>query len=283
MVADAAAADPTAEERLVRAAARSSVAELREECARTKAAVTPDLEARRRCIHAGRFLRSYTDSEGAWNLRARHNPEVGAEIMAALGPIRDRLFREARAQDRHEPAEAYAVDALVELCRGGERPVRSKPKVIVRVDLAALLRGQPIQGDVCELAGYGPVAVSAIRDMIETQDPFLAAVVTKGEAVVGVTHLGRRPTSRQRTALEWLYPSCAVEGCGAVAFLEFDHRVDWARSHVTVFDLLDRLCSHHHDRKTIDNWALVSGRGKRPFVPPHDPRHPRHAHAPPAA
>ena len=41
------------------------------------------------------------------------------------------------------------------------------------------------------------------------------------------------------------------------------------------FDLLDRLCGHHHDLKTIDNWALAAGRGKRPFVPPGDPRHPR--------
>ena len=47
-----------------------------------------------------------------------------------------------------------------------------------------------------------------------------------------------------------------------------------ARANTTVLDLLDRLCSHHHDLKTIDNWALVDGRGKRAFVPPDDPRHP---------
>ena len=53
-------------------------------CARTKAAALPDPEARRRAIHANRYLRSYTDAEGAWNLRMRDNPEVGAEIMAAI-------------------------------------------------------------------------------------------------------------------------------------------------------------------------------------------------------
>jgi hypothetical protein len=120
-----------------------------------------------------------------------------------------------------------------------------------------------------------------VRDLIETGDPFLAAVVTKGEQVVGVAHLGRRASAGQQTALEWLFPTCAVLGCGATAFLENDHRVDWAASHRTVFDLLDRLCSHHHDLKTIDNWALVAGHGKRAFVPPDDRRHPRHA--PPAA
>jgi hypothetical protein len=45
-----------------------------------------------------------------------------------------------------------------------------------------------------------------------------------------------------------------------------------------VFDLLDRLCTHHHDLKSIEGWGLVAGRGKRRFVPPDDPRHPRHTH-----
>ncbi len=176
---------------------------------------------------------------------------------------------------------------MAELARGcaAAEPVRprSRAKIIVRVDLAALLRGRPLDGEVCELAGYGPVAVSAIRDLIDTADPFLAAVVSMGERVVGVAHLGRRASAAQQTALEWLYPSCAVEGCGAVAFLENDHRVDWAMSHVTVFELLDRMCSHHHDLKTRDNWALVAGHGKRSFVPPGDRRHPRHppANGPP--
>ncbi len=64
---------------------------------------------------------------------------------------------------------------------------------------------------------------------------------------------------------------------------EEDLVVEWATSHVTVLDLLDRLCSHHHDLKTIDNWGLVAGRGKRAFVPPHDARHPPHlcTHDPP--
>ncbi|HVF13852.1 MAG TPA: hypothetical protein VM942_04585, partial [Acidimicrobiales bacterium] len=74
----------------------------------------------------------------------------------------------------------------------------------MRVDLPALLRGWPIEGEVCEIAGFGPVAVSALRDMIDSDDPFLAAVVTKGEKVLGVAHLGRRPNASQQTALQWL-------------------------------------------------------------------------------
>jgi hypothetical protein len=228
-------------------------------------------------------LRTYTDAEGAGHLHMRNNPEAVAEVMAALEPIRDKLFAQARAEGRRESPEAYGADALVELARGGsESAKRGRAKVIARVDLPALLRGYPVDGEVCELAGYGPVAPSAIRDLIDTGDPFLAAVVTDGEAVVGVAHLGRRASAVQQTALEWLYPTCAVEGCGAVAGLENDHRIDWSASGLTVLDLLDRLCRHHHCLKTLDGWGLVEGRGKRAFVPPDDPRHPR-AHGPPEA
>jgi hypothetical protein len=101
--------------------------------------------------------------------------------------------------------------------------------------------------------------------------------------VVGVAHLGRRANAYQQSALEWLYPTCAAEGCNSLAFLENDHRDDWAETHTTVFELLDRLCGHHHDLKTTEKWALVAGRGKRAFVPPGDPRHPRNAHGPPVA
>jgi hypothetical protein len=87
--------------------------------------------------------------------------------------------------------------------------------------------------------------------------------------------MGRRPNASQRTALQWLYPSCANQGCSAQARLDYDHRLDWADSHFTVLDLLDRLCGHCHALKTRKNWALVDGRGKRPLVPPDDPRHPR--------
>ncbi len=153
----------------------------------------------------------------------------------------------------------------------------SRAKVIVRVDLPALLRGYPLSGELAELVGYGPVAVSVIRDLIDSGDPFLTAVATRGVDVVGIAHLGRRPTAHQRTALEWLYPTCAVEGCSAVARLEMDHREDWAASHITLFSLIDRLCPHHHRLKTRENWGLVDGRGKRDFVPPTDRRHPRHA------
>jgi len=284
-VSDAAAADPDAEEALVNKAGRSSLRELRDDCARVKAAADPDPEGTRQRIHDERSLREYTDRHGVWNLVARGNPEKGAEIMAAIRPLADKLFDNARKEGRREHTEKYAFDALVELANGA-KVKGGRHKIIVRVDLDTLLRGYPVDDEVCEIVGYGPVAVSAVRDMIESGNPFLAAVATVGHQVFGVAHLKRKPTVFQITALEWMYPVCAAEGCSQVAYLENDHRIDWSKTKFTLLDLLDRLCSHDHDLKTRSGWMLVDGHGKRPFVPPDDPRHPRHtnnANAPPQA
>jgi hypothetical protein len=287
VITDAAVADPSAEARLIEQAHRGSYGELRDECGRTKANVT-DLEERRRRIHRQRYVRTWNDTEGAALLQLRDNPEVVAGIVASLEPIRDDLFAHARKHGRAERLEAHTADALAELARraaatrSDQRRSRLA-KILVRVDLAALLRGHPIGSETCEIAGFGPVAISAIRDLLDTEDPFLAAIVTKGKAVAGVAHLGRRPNAHQQSALEWLYPTCAVEGCNAAARLEVDHREDWSQTHVTIFELADRHCGYHHDLKTRENWSLVEGHGKRAFVPPDDPRHPRNAHGPPKA
>lgn len=95
-IADAAAADPDAEERLLEASRSGSIGELRAECARAKANAC-DLEARRRRIHARRCLRTWTDGEGVGNLHLCENPEVVAEIMARVQPVRDEIFEQARA------------------------------------------------------------------------------------------------------------------------------------------------------------------------------------------
>jgi hypothetical protein len=286
VITDAAGADPHAEATLLEQSRTAGLGELRDEGARAKANAC-DLEARRRRIHERRRLRTWSDTEGAANLHLQDNPEVVAGIMATLEPIRNELFETARKEGRREPMEAYAADALAELARRADRtPDGKQPrrvKILARVDLTRLLGNQPVGDEVCELAGYGPVAVSTIRDLINTEDPFLAAIVSKGKDVVGVAHLGRRANAHQQSALEWLYPTCAAEGCNSLAYLENDHREDWAKTHTTIFELLDRLCPHHHALKTTDGWGLVEGRGKRAFVPPDDPRHLRRAHGPPVA
>jgi len=151
----------------------------------------------------------------------------------------------------------------------------SPAKVIVRVDLDTLLRGVVAEGELCEIVGYGPVPVSVIEELIASGNAFIAAVLTRAQQIQGVFHFGRRPNALQSTALDFLYPMCAVKGCNARAGLQSDHRKDWIKTKFTVFDLLDRLCPHHHRLKTHKGWALVEGTGRRDFVPPSHPRHPR--------
>ena len=114
-IAPAAAADPAAEDRLVALAAATNVSELREECLRTTAAADPDPDATHRRLHAERRVRSYTDGGGGRNLAVRGPAERVARIEAALEPLIDDLYQQARAEGRREAREAYAFDALVAL------------------------------------------------------------------------------------------------------------------------------------------------------------------------
>ena len=102
-IAGAALADPGAERSLLDSVAGSSLNELRERCARTRAAADPDPDATQRRIHGQRRLRRWTDPEGAWNLSARGTPDAGARFNAELDPIIDELFGAARQEWRTPP------------------------------------------------------------------------------------------------------------------------------------------------------------------------------------
>ncbi len=311
-IAGAAAANPEAETRLLDKAGRSSLGELREDCGRAKAAADPDPDATHRRLHAERCLRRTTGANGAWELYARGTPDAGAKVNAALDPIIDQIFRAAYAEGRRESRDAYAFDALVELARRARTgitnpspepsieadandgtadraeddtetaPVAPTPAkapnpthlALLRLDLEALVRGAVEGGELCEITGIGPVPVSVARKLLG--DSVLKLVITKGVDVANVTHLGRGPTVAQRIALLWSSPHCIVEGCHRRR-VEIDHREPWAETRHTVLDELEPCCDHHHDKKTYEGWELVVGTGRRPMVPPDDPRHPKRA------
>src|SRR5690606_4216182 len=67
-------------------------------------------------IHRGRFVRRWTDPDGAWCLRGP--AEAGAVLNAVLEPLIDEVFRTARRDDRRESLEAYSFDALLALASG---------------------------------------------------------------------------------------------------------------------------------------------------------------------
>jgi hypothetical protein len=147
---------------------------------------------------------------------------------------------------------------------------------LIRVDLAALMRGHVGSGELCEIGGVS-VSVAELRRLLG--ESVLQLVLTNGEAVIDVVNLARKPTVAQMLAKLFTDSCCTAERCDRAARLEFDHRDDWARVQVTELANLDLLCDHHHDLKTRENWQLVAGTGRRAMVPPNDERHPDHLRA----
>jgi hypothetical protein len=275
--------------------------ELREACMKAKAV---DVDKARERIHRDRCARFYKDGEGAWNIYGRGPIDLGAGFMTAWQPLIDEEFKIARAEGREEPLAAYAFDALMKLADLAAAPAeptvepdaaeptetepvkQPKPKrtaathlALIRLDYESLVQGAVEGEETCEIAGLGPIPVRIARDLLG--DAILKLVITKGVDVMNVTHLGRSPTMAQRVALLWQSPECTREGCTRTQRLENDHRDGWAETKQTRLDGLDPLCDHEHDLKTYHGWALVNGTGKRPMVPPGDPRHPNYRPPPP--
>jgi hypothetical protein len=281
LVAGAIDVDPGSADRLLELAATAPVAKVKEETLRTKAAVNADETYAR--IREERIAAYRTDAEGAWNLHARGPVDDGAVFVTVLEEITDEYFKAAHAEGRDEPRTAYAFDALIEMARraagsgtGACKTAKSKaPQLLglVRVDHGALVRGRVEGDEVCEITGLGPIPVRVARDLLG--DAVVKLVLTKGVDVANVTHLGRGPTVAQKIALWWRTPQCTSLDCTSVQRIQFDHREEWRKTHHTRLDEGDGLCGHCHDLKTRFGWALVEGEGKRPIVPPDDPRHPK--------
>ena len=279
IVADAAIANPAAEADLLRQAGRDSHSGLRREAARRKAQALPDGEERARRHHRERKANVWTDAEGRCNLAAQGPLSASAGFVAWLERETDRRFREAQRAGAREPREAYMFDALMSLSASGPGPesgndrrrVAPKHLALIRVDLTALRRGSVAGDELCEIGGLGPVSVSEARALLG--DSILHLVITKGQAVQSITHLGRGPNAVQQLALLWQSETCSVLGCARTR-VEHDHRIEFNETRHTRLDELDPLCTFHHRQKTHRGWALVAGSGDRDFVPPDDARHP---------
>jgi hypothetical protein len=132
VVSAAVAANPAEENRLVELASQVSVPELRDECARVRAAADPDPAATNRRLHAQRRLRRWTDSEGFWNLHAKGTPQAGAAFNAVLDAVTDQVFKAARRAGGREPVEAYGFDALMALADQAVDSAADQPNRIGR-------------------------------------------------------------------------------------------------------------------------------------------------------
>lgn len=271
-IASAAAACPSSEGQLLAVAKKEGMATLKERCARVKAAAFPDESERYARIHRRRRLRHWSDPDGAFRLEALLTPDCGATVLAALEPYRERIFSDARKQGRKEPYEAYLADALVELAadrraRDGNG-ARTQPGTLVHVfvDHKALVRGRTRNGEVCEIAGVGPVPVATARAL--ASDAYLKILVSDGTDIKAVSHPGRTIPARLRTAVIARAPKCEVVGCEVRHHLQIDHIVPREEHGPTRLDNLQRLCPHHHYLKTHKGYTIGGEPGARTLHPP---------------
>lgn len=277
-VADAAAVNPDAENDLLEHAERESLRHTREEAERRKAEARSEEEKAARDAR----VRKQRDLRFWYRNGAGHGQFSGpvADVRALEDWINrhvDRKFRENRDPAKRQTRGNCAFDALTGVAQGdtagGGKGSKGRPPLtrmtLIRVDLAALMRGWAGVGELSEIGGV-PVSITELRKVLG--DSILQLVLSNGEAVVDVVNLSRTPTVAQKIAKLFENPTCCVEGCDRSARIEFDHRVEWSKVKITELANLDNLCDHHHDCKTLDGWKLVPGTGRRPMVPPDDPR-----------
>ncbi|MGH9197388.1 MAG: HNH endonuclease signature motif containing protein, partial [Acidimicrobiia bacterium] len=271
-IAQAATVAPQAEAQLLKLAADEGIAGLRQEARRVMAQACVDEKEKGERLHKARYLRSYTDAEGAWRFEGRLAPEPGGEVKAVLDAIHEKLFLQARSPARKEPAQALAADALLEMARACKEGASDGPKALVnvRVDYAALKRGHTSNGEVCEIPGVGPISVAAAQDYLS--DCVLKVLVTKGKDVVALASAGYSLPAGIRSALVEIYPECVVFGCNQTKRLENDHVIPWPEGPSSL-DNLVRICGHHHRLKTFKGYRLGPRKdGKAPLSPPNGSR-----------
>ena len=118
-VSAAASVAPDAAGELVSGARGEDLSLLRRRCRQTRDAAlgAAEQEAKAVRLHRQRYLRTWTDSEGAGRLQACLAPDSYARVLAALAPFRREVFDQARRQGRRESSEAYSADALVAMAR----------------------------------------------------------------------------------------------------------------------------------------------------------------------
>ncbi len=262
-VARGAIVAPNTETQLLNLAKHATVRDLRDATNRVVAGATDEAE-RHKQVHKSRYLKSWTDPDGSFNVKGRMTVANGALVMAALKPIQDEIFKAARKSGEHERPEAYAADALMALCEkattkqsseSGGKSSRPNAVINIRVDLNAIKRGHTENGETCEIAGVGSIPVATATEYLG--EAFLKLLVVDGVEIKTVAHMGRHIPAPLRTAVEERDRVCQVPTCDVSVGLEIDHIKPFAEGGAASFENLVRLCKRHHLQKTHDGYRLV--------------------------
>ena len=306
-IAGAAILQPDAEQELVRTAEKQPLTTLKLRCRRVKAAgrdQTPSYDAIRR----GRYLRNWTDGDGAVRFDARLTPDEGARLVAVVKAEADRLSAQAKRAGLDESRAAVSVDALVRLACGDSG---GGPGTGTGTGGGGAGEGggshhpddkgnaEPVPADVTGTRSDhgGPSAMIHVRvdhqalmrghlepgEICEIPgigpvpvgvarrlaiDSILEILVTDGTDVTAVAHAGRSIPAALRRALVERDQVCVVPGCDVRDALEIDHVDPFASGGPASMDNLVRLCHWHHYLKTHHRHRLIAVGDGWEWVPP---------------
>jgi len=267
-VSAAARRDPSSEKGLLADAQKVTLKDLKAKAREvlTRTSTKEEELARYRAIRDSRYLRHYTDRDGAFRLEARLAPDDGARVASAIAARTNLVFDEMRKAGQRESPGAYSADALVALvCAQGSKKTgpggsSRTDTVVVRVDAKALKRGHAEGAETCEIRGVGRVPVAAVERILP--EAFVKVVVVDSVDVLSVCHLGRNRPSHLESALEERDRSCVVPNCDVSLGLQTHHwRVDYSKSKTSSLDGLARVCKAHHDLMSYEGFKLTGGPG----------------------
>ena len=277
-ITQAEADSPGAERTLLPVARSSDLTTVRDQARRERLARTPvdELHSEQR---RARYFRHWRDRLGMVCIAGALPPDVGVPLVNRLDHAAARACRAAREASPEsglEKWEAYAADALVELCAGPAQSRRSdNAELVIVCDLNAWRRGHAHPSETCHIIGGGPIPVEVAKEL--TKDAFLKAVLHDGVAINTVKHFGRYYPAELRTALD-LGPVPEFSGrqcaqCGSRWGLEYDHINPVGNRGPTSYANVQALCWADHQAKTeSDRQAgLIRGRPPKSDGPPDDP------------
>jgi len=269
-IADAAAANPDAEDSLLELAERASTQELLDECERIKREATDDasLAARQR---EARFLRTWKNSLGMTCGAFAFEPLLGAKFVAEVEARAQRLFREqSRNGGTADTLEHRMADALTGMLRDLGGPNRG-PRTVVRLIATkdAVERGYLLPGEKCETAQGDHIPMSAVDEALRDKDTLVQEVVDVSKIITYKKYIPKR----MRDALEAMGVRCVVPGCNRTKHLQIDHTVERRDGGPTTLANLGFLCPYHHRLKSArlydlwhdeDGWHWEPRRARAP-------------------
>ena len=258
LIANVATKNPDAEGHLLETAAEG-LPRLQAACVKARAEVEdPDERAREQ--EKARSHRELPDELGMTAGKYRIRPEDGGAFREVLRQETNRLFLEHAKAGDHEPLDAYAADALVNLVLGRagrdvDKTAAPAPRYNVHVfaDYGILTNRYSPDVPLCEIPGVGPVNVEWVRSIMG--DALIDFVIANGKDVKTLTTPARRFTKAMQTVFLIQDGECGIVDCNTRGYLEMDHRHEVRDGGPTCTTNGKRICGPHHDLKSA-GWIL---------------------------